>query len=162
MDNQNTEAIAMPKRWLDRDVALLVYFKAMQPKQNECACFTHCCWLLLESHSSFQWHFDSSKRMGRSWMRRLWEDDNMTCYGTEGVDSRPNTSPYWCTKCCDTRHQQDRLSFPPRHVTRTIFSTKTEHVRSPEPCGSDYWVADTSKWTSSLCCHCLVVSLTAW
>lgn len=33
-DNQNTEAIAMPNRWLDRDVALLVYFKAMQPKQN--------------------------------------------------------------------------------------------------------------------------------
>lgn len=120
-DNQNTEAIAMPNRWLDRAVALLVYFKAMQPKQNECACFTHCFWMLLEGHSSFQWHFDSSERIRRFWMRRWWEDDNLTCYGTEGVDSRPNTSPYWCTKCCDTRHQQDGLSFHPRHATQTLF-----------------------------------------
>lgn len=165
-DNQNTEAIAMPNWWLDKAVALLVYFKAMQPKQNECACFTHCFWMLFEGHSSFQWRFDSSGRMGRSWMQRRWKDDNMTCNGTEGVDSRPNTSPYWCTKCCDTRHQQDGLSFSPRLATQPKLFISTKTRTGPEPSGSGYWVADTSKLTSRLWCHCLKLGacakLTAW
>lgn len=145
--SENTEAIAMPNRWLDRPVALLVYFKAMQTKTMN----------VLVLHIAFGCYqkvtpaFNDISIAAKGWdgpERR--EDDNMTCYGTEGVDSRPNTSPYWCTKCCDTRHQQDGLSLSPspRHPN-SISVPRAGHIRCPEPSGSGYR-AHTSKLTKFL------------
>lgn len=81
-------------------------------------------WMCLFLHSAFWCYqvtpaFNDISIAAKGWDGLECEDDNMMCYGTEGVDSRPNTSPYWCTKCCDTRHQQDGLSLPPlpRHPT---------------------------------------------
>lgn len=54
---------------------------------------------VLVLHSAFKCYrvtpaFNDISFAANGWDGLEREDDNVMCYGTEGVDSRPNTSPY--------------------------------------------------------------------